>query len=78
MATEKIAITMDTVLLEKLDRLVRGKWFTNRSQAIQAAVRRRIEQMEKIRLVMECKKLDPKFERALAEEGGDLSEWPEY
>jgi hypothetical protein len=29
---------------------------------------------------MECKKLDPKFEKAMAEEGlsEDLSQWPEY
>ena len=32
------------------------------------------------RLAQECAKLDPAFEKALAEEGlsEDLAEWPEY
>jgi hypothetical protein len=36
--------------------------------------------MEHGRLARECNKLDPAFEKALAEEGmsEELSEWPEY
>ena len=36
--------------------------------------------IEKSRLAQECAKLDPTFEKALAEEGlsEDLAEWPEY
>jgi hypothetical protein len=36
--------------------------------------------MERSRLASECAKLDPKFEKALAEEGlgRDLETWPEY
>jgi hypothetical protein len=36
--------------------------------------------MERGRLALECAKLDPKFEKALAEEGlgQELESWPEY
>jgi len=39
-----------------------------------------LERIERSRLARECAKLDPNFEKAMAEEGltGDLSEWPEY
>ena len=38
------------------------------------------ERLEKNRLTKECVKLDPSFERLLAEEGmsEDLAAWPEY
>jgi hypothetical protein len=36
--------------------------------------------MKRSRLSLECAKLDPKFEKAMAEEGlvEDVSQWPEY
>jgi hypothetical protein len=36
--------------------------------------------MKRSRLSMECAKLEPAFERAMAEEGlaEDVSQWPEY
>lgn len=69
MSTSKIAISIDEKLLQKLDRLVKDKTFANRSQAIQAAVREKIERMKYGRLARECSKLDPAFEQAMAEEG---------
>ena len=80
MASAKIAISIDRQLLAKVDRLVERKVFTNRSQAVQAAVREKIERMEQNRLARECAKLDPELEQAMAEEGlsGEVSEWPEY
>jgi hypothetical protein len=40
----------------------------------------KLARIEKSRLAREFAKLDPAFEKALAEEGlsQDLSEWPEY
>ena len=40
----------------------------------------KLARMERSRLASECAKLDPKFEKALAEEGlgRDLETWPEY
>ena len=80
MAKSKIAISLDENTLERLDRLVKEDLFPNRSQAIQAAVEEKLARQKRSRLARECAKLDPKFERALAEEGlsRDLSEWPEY
>lgn len=80
MATSKIAITLDEETLHRLDDLVADRTFPNRSRAIQAAVREKLERMEHGRLARECAKLDRAQEQALAEEGvaEDLSGWPEY
>jgi hypothetical protein len=40
-----------------------------RSRAIQDAVAEKLARMERSRLAAECAKLDPEFEKALAEEG---------
>lgn len=80
MAKSKVAVSLEESLLDRLDRLVKEAVFPNRSQAIQVAVEEKLERLERTRLGRECAKLDPDFERALAEEGlsEDLSEWPEY
>ena len=80
MSKAKIAITLEEETLEKVDRLVKLHVFPNRSRAIQEAMEEKIERPEENPLAMECAKLDPSFERALAEEGlsEDLAAWPEY
>ena len=80
MARSKVAITIDEKLLAKLDRLVRRAVFSNRSQAIQIAVKEKLERIHRSRLARECDRLDPKQEKALAEEGlsEELGKWPEY
>jgi Arc/MetJ-type ribon-helix-helix transcriptional regulator len=80
MSTIKIAITLNEKTLERLDRLVRSRRYRNRSKAIQEAVEEKLERLERPRLAQECAKLDPDFEKALAEEGmsEELSGWPEY
>jgi Arc/MetJ-type ribon-helix-helix transcriptional regulator len=77
---KKIAITIDQELLARLDRLVEEKHFANRSRAVQEAVRDKLERLGKGRLARECAKLDPREEKALAEEGfgADATTWPEY
>jgi Arc/MetJ-type ribon-helix-helix transcriptional regulator len=67
-------------MLDRLDRLVARRVFPNRSRAIQQAVAEKLKKLERTRLARECAKLDPKFEKALAEEGmgEELGEWPEY
>jgi metal-responsive CopG/Arc/MetJ family transcriptional regulator len=76
----KLAITLEENSVKQLDNLIRKNMFSNRSQAIQEAVKEKLERIERGRLARECAKLDPNFEKAMAEEGltGDLSEWPEY
>lgn len=80
MRTAKIAISLDKNLLNKLDELVNRHIFKNRSQAFQEAIQERIIRIEKSRLALECSKLDPKDEQALANEGieEDMKEWPDF
>ncbi len=80
MATTKIAITMDEKTLNRLDRLVRARKYRNRSRAIQEAVEEKLERLDRSRLAQECAKLNPDFEKAMADEGmsEELSGWPEY
>jgi len=80
MGRAKIAISLEVDTLDRLDRLVAQEVFPSRSRAIQEAVAEKLERFERSRLARECAKLDPAFERALAEEGlpEDLSQWPEY
>jgi metal-responsive CopG/Arc/MetJ family transcriptional regulator len=79
-ARSKIAISLDKSTLSRLDQLVKKRVFPNRSQAVEEAVAEKLARLEKSRLAQECAKLDPVFEKALAEEGlsEDLEEWPEY
>ncbi|MGR6035694.1 MAG: ribbon-helix-helix domain-containing protein [Candidatus Nitrosoglobus sp.] len=69
MSKAKIAITIDELILARIDRLVAEQVFSSRSQAIEAAVEERIERLEHGRLARECAKLDPAFEKTLTEEG---------
>ena len=80
MAKSKIAITLDDEIVGRIDTLVRQRTYPNRSQAIEDAVRDKLTRLERSRLAAEVSKLDPAFERLLAEEGlsQDQSEWPEY
>jgi metal-responsive CopG/Arc/MetJ family transcriptional regulator len=80
MGTTKIAISIDKQLVRKLDRMVRNRVFPNRSKAIQEAVEEKIIRIDKSRLARECAKLDPTFEKKLADEGlsQDIEKWPEY
>jgi metal-responsive CopG/Arc/MetJ family transcriptional regulator len=80
MARAKVAISLDENTLIRLDRLVKSHVFPNRSQAIQEAVEEKISRLDRSRLARECAKVDPAFEKALAEEGlsSELVEWPEY
>lgn len=80
MGRAKIAITLDPGILGEVDRLVDSRMYPNRSLAIQEAVKEKLERLAHSRLARECAKLDPAFEKALAEEGlsEDLGRWPEY
>jgi Arc/MetJ-type ribon-helix-helix transcriptional regulator len=80
MSRAKIAITLDEQTVGEIDRLVSEHRFPSRSQAIQEAVDEKLSRLSHNRLAQECAKLDPDFERALAEEGmgGELATWPEY
>lgn len=80
MATAKIAITVEQDMLDRLDLLVKSRFFPNRSRAIQDAIREKLKKIEQNRLEIESAKLNPEFEQALADEGisPEIDEWPEY
>ena len=80
MGSSKIAITLESELLEEVDALVKHRVFPNRSKAIQKAVEEKLQRIKQTLLAQECAKLDPTQEQTLAEEGidEDMSEWPEY
>ena len=78
MSSVKVAITIDRETLSRVDGLVSKSVFPNRSRAIQVAVTEKLARMERSRLASECAKLDPEFEKALAEErlGQELESQP--
>jgi Arc/MetJ-type ribon-helix-helix transcriptional regulator len=80
MSAAKVAISMDELLLQRLDQLVQQGAFRDRSEAVQQAVSEKIQRMDNGALERECAKLDPKSEQELADEGlqADLSSWPKY
>ncbi len=80
MTTAKIAITIEEDQLNQLDLLVKTQFFPNRSKAIQEAVKDKLHKIGENRLEVECLKLNPAFEQALADEGlsSEIEEWPEY
>lgn len=80
MKTAKVAVTIRQDLLARLDQLVKERRFPNRSRALQEALQEKLERLDRGRLARECAKLDPRFEKALAEEGlaEDAESWPEY
>ena len=80
MPKTKVAVTLDTETLRRVDRLVRDARYPNRSQAIEAAVAEQLARLERRRLAEDCAKLDAAAERELAEEGfdADAAAWPEY
>jgi len=79
MATTKVAITLERATLQEVDRWVKQGRFPNRSRAIQTALAEMLTRRMRRRLIEELAKLNPKQERALAEESlSGESAWPEY
>lgn len=80
MSKTKIAITLDSALLDELDALVEQRQFPNRSQAVEAALTEKLARIGRVRLARECAKLVPAEEQALADEGlaQDARTWPAY
>jgi Arc/MetJ-type ribon-helix-helix transcriptional regulator len=74
MPKTKLAVTLDSALVQNLDHLVAKHEFANRSQAIEAAVAEKLARMARTRLARECAKLDPDEEGL----GGSAETWPEY
>lgn len=79
MSAAKIAISLDRDALRQLDRLVDRGLFPSRSRLIQEAVTEKLERIGRVRLALECAKLEPEAERNVAEERLVAEvEWPAY
>lgn len=80
MSQTKVAITIEEGILARVDALVKRKVYTNRSRAIQEAVQEKLTRLERSRLAEECAKLNPAFEKAMADEclSEELAAWPKY
>ncbi len=80
MSVAKVTISIESVLLKKVDFLVKERVFSNRSQAIQSAVAEKVSRLDRNRLARECAKLDKSEEQSLADIGlaSEVGEWPEY
>ena len=77
MPTRKVAVSIDSSLLDEVDRLVFQNEFPNRSKAIQQALKEKLDRIKHVRLARESEKLIIGEEQAIAEEGiGDP--WSEY
>jgi Arc/MetJ-type ribon-helix-helix transcriptional regulator len=80
MPVVKVAITLEQETLRRVDALVAQRVFPNRSRAVQAALKEKLDRLAGSRLALECAKLDPHEEKAMAEEGfaADIELWPEF
>jgi metal-responsive CopG/Arc/MetJ family transcriptional regulator len=80
MPKTKVALTLDADLVNQVDVLVAHKRFRNRSQAIETALKDKLQRLARTRLARESAKLNPHEEKRLANDGlaGALDSWPEY
>ena len=76
MRSAKVAISLDEGLLRVVDRWVEQGRYPNRSQAIQAALREKMERWKRTRLAEELAKLNREEEQALADEKLADEAWP--
>lgn len=79
MPKTKVALTLDAALMHRIDDLVSKQRFRNRSQAVEAALAKKLERLARTRLARECAKLDSTEEQRLADEGlaATGETWPE-
>jgi len=80
MPKTKVALTLDAVLVERVDELVSRRRFRNRSQAIESALADKLQRLARTRLARESAKLNVREEKQLADEGlaDEVASWPEY
>lgn len=79
MSVAKIAISIDSALLEKLDQLVAEGKFKSRSSVIQSAVEEKVISLSDYQLARECEKLNLTEEQSMADEWFQGEEtWHEF
>jgi metal-responsive CopG/Arc/MetJ family transcriptional regulator len=80
MALSNVSISLDSELLECLDRLVAEQHFSDRNKAVEEAIREKLERVALVSPAPEHARLVATDERAPTCEGliVDAGEWPEY
>ncbi len=80
MPAAKVAVTIESELLRRVDRWVKAGEFPSRSKVIQVALHRLEAERDRERTYLaELEKIDPDEEVALAEEWlAAEAPWPEY
>jgi Arc/MetJ-type ribon-helix-helix transcriptional regulator len=80
MPKTKVALTIESRLLDQVDELVERKRFRNRSQAVESALADKLQRLARTRLARESARLNPREEKRLSDEGliDALESWPEY
>jgi metal-responsive CopG/Arc/MetJ family transcriptional regulator len=80
MSVSKIAVSIDSTQLKKIDFYVKKHVFKTRSEAFRVAINQTLDQLEQHRLATECDKLDIHEEQEMADLGldKDLDSWPKY
>ena len=80
MPKTKVALTLDSRLIDQVDDLIERKRFRSRSQAVETALADKLHRLARTRLARESAKLNPREEKRLADEGltDALESWPEY
>jgi metal-responsive CopG/Arc/MetJ family transcriptional regulator len=69
MNKSKVAITINRNTLARVDQFVSQHIFPSRSRTFEEALEEKLKRIDSRRLARECSKLDPTFEKSLAEDG---------
>ena len=79
MAAKKFAVSIDEILVKKLDKAVKSGIVKNRSNALKEALSEYLVKLETEAIKRGCLKLNPKEERAMANEFSESTDsWPQY
>ena len=80
MNKSKIAITINSVVPSRLDRLIQNKLYASRSEVNAKAVEAQLQRLEYTRLSEQCALLDVDEEQAMADVGlaADAAVWAAF
>ncbi|MBC7458788.1 MAG: ribbon-helix-helix protein, CopG family [Bdellovibrionaceae bacterium] len=79
MGAKKFAVSIDELLVKKLDKAVKNGIVKSRSNALKEALSEYLIKLETEAIKRECLKLNSKEERGMANEfSEDENSWPQY
>lgn len=78
METRKISVSIQSDMIDFIDRCVKERFFPNRSRAISASIKVAEEKWRKVRLRYAVSRMNKKEEQKLANEFLIGESWPEF